>query len=277
MSERAAPRIIFGAGDEASANRVELDIPCSGERVPVVHDVRSEASLPEVTAPALAPVDLRRVAPVCFTDGPAQAIARSRNRDDVDVVRHEAVGPDLDPVAAAPLRREGHVEEVIVRVEERPLSTVTALRDVVWQGGDDSAGHASRATVLPTIPKLRLGRVTYGAAESGIRPSWHGIAYGVPRSPDPGTRDFDPANGRWTSKDPIRFEGELLNLYAYVGGDPINANDPAGLAPWALIERVWGGGVRVIRYITRGEALRLFMKNGEGVATDSAKAARALA
>ena len=92
-----------------------------------------------------------------------------------------------------------------------------------------------------------------------------------------GTRDYDPMNGRWTAKDPIRFEGELSNLYAYAGSDPINANDPAGLAPWALIERVWSGGVRVIRYITRGEALRLFMKNGEGVATDSAKAARALA
>jgi len=39
------------------------------------------------------------------------------------------------------------VEEVIVGTEERPLSTVTALRDVVWQGGDDGAGHASHGDV----------------------------------------------------------------------------------------------------------------------------------
>ena len=52
MSARAAPRVVFGAGDEAGANGVELDIPCSGECVSVVHDVRSEAALPKVTAPA---------------------------------------------------------------------------------------------------------------------------------------------------------------------------------------------------------------------------------
>ncbi len=52
MSARAAPRVVFGAGDEAGANRVELDIPCSGECVSVVHDVTSEAALPKVTAPA---------------------------------------------------------------------------------------------------------------------------------------------------------------------------------------------------------------------------------
>ena len=86
MSARTAPRIVFGAGDEAGANRVEFDIPCGGECEPVAHDVRSEAPLPEVTAPALSPIDHRRVAPVCFTDGPAQAIGRSGNRNEVDVV-----------------------------------------------------------------------------------------------------------------------------------------------------------------------------------------------
>src|SRR5712691_6924086 len=96
--------------------------------------------------------------------------------------RHEAVGPDPDPVAVAPFRHEGHVEEEIVRVEERPLPTVTALRDVVRQGGDDSAGHASHGDRVPPIPRLQFGRVTYGAAESGVHASWHGIAYGVPRS-----------------------------------------------------------------------------------------------
>ena len=56
MSASAAPRIVLGAGDEAGADWVELDISCGGECVSVVHDVRSEAALPEVAAPALAPV-----------------------------------------------------------------------------------------------------------------------------------------------------------------------------------------------------------------------------
>ena len=45
-----------------------------------------------------------------------------------------------------------------------------------------------------------------------------------------GARDYDPLTGRWTSKDPIRFEGGQGNLYAYVGNDPVNEIDPFGLS-----------------------------------------------
>jgi RHS repeat-associated protein len=44
-----------------------------------------------------------------------------------------------------------------------------------------------------------------------------------------GARDFDPTIGRWVSKDPIRFNGGLVNIYAYVGNDPINLTDMHGL------------------------------------------------
>jgi len=40
-----------------------------------------------------------------------------------------------------------------------------------------------------------------------------------------GARDYDSETGRWTTQDPIRFEGGL-NLYGYVGEDPINWIDP---------------------------------------------------
>jgi RHS repeat-associated protein len=44
-----------------------------------------------------------------------------------------------------------------------------------------------------------------------------------------GARDYDPAAGRWTQRDPIGFAGGDTNLYAYVGGDPINLTDTSGL------------------------------------------------
>ena len=44
-----------------------------------------------------------------------------------------------------------------------------------------------------------------------------------------GARDYDPEIGRWTSKDPIRFDGDGPNLYGYVLNDPINFTDPLGL------------------------------------------------
>jgi hypothetical protein len=40
---------------------------------------------------------------------------------------------------------------------------------------------------------------------------------------------YDPTIGRWTSEDPIAFEGGDANLYRYVGNDAANAVDPSGL------------------------------------------------
>ena len=41
-------------------------------------------------------------------------------------------------------------------------------------------------------------------------------------------RMYSPALGRFVQPDPIGYDGGL-NLYAYVGNDPINADDPSGL------------------------------------------------
>ena len=43
-------------------------------------------------------------------------------------------------------------------------------------------------------------------------------------------RAYDPVAGRWLSRDPIGERGGV-NLYGYVGGDPVNRVDPSGLAP----------------------------------------------
>jgi RHS repeat-associated protein len=44
-------------------------------------------------------------------------------------------------------------------------------------------------------------------------------------------RAYDPDFGRWLSRDPIAEKGGL-NLYAYVGNDPVEKVDPLGLFEW---------------------------------------------
>ena len=46
-----------------------------------------------------------------------------------------------------------------------------------------------------------------------------------------GARDYDASVGRWTSKDPTRFGGGLINVYGYVGNDPIDHVDTGGTGP----------------------------------------------
>jgi len=60
-------------------------------------------------------------------------------------------------------------------------------------------------------------------------------------------RPYDPVSGRWLSRDPIGEAGDPLgNLYAYVGGDPVDISDPSGRCPWciaAIIGAGIGGGI----------------------------------
>ena len=62
-----------------------------------------------------------------------------------------------------------------------------------------------------------------------------------------GYRDYDPATGRWTARDPIGFAGGDTNLYGYVLGDPVNFYDPDGLfalpvLPQGVVDAVTGFG-----------------------------------
>ena len=53
-------------------------------------------------------------------------------------------------------------------------------------------------------------------------------------------RYYDAETGRFLSEDPIGFDGGDLNLYAYVGGNPITGYDPDGMEKKSFWDRAFG-------------------------------------
>jgi RHS repeat-associated protein len=94
----------------------------------------------------------------------------------------------------------------------------------------------------------RLDYDTWGRVLADTNPAFQPFAYagglydpatGLVRF---GARDYDARVGRWTARDPVLFGGGQGNLYAYVGGDPINRVDPSGLVNWT---KVGDGSIRL--------------------------------
>ena len=71
-----------------------------------------------------------------------------------------------------------------------------------------------------------------------------------------GFRDYDPAAGRWTSRDPALFGGGQGNLYVYAGNDPVAMRDPTGLsafcANFSVFKRIGAGGELCVDFAGRG-------------------------
>ena len=71
-------------------------------------------------------------------------------------------------------------------------------------------------------------------------------------------RWYDPETGKFLQPDPIGY-GDGMNMYAYVGGDPVNLSDPTGLASCETGSRLGGGG-----HCTQVISLDLLRQGGGG-------------
>jgi RHS repeat-associated protein len=86
-----------------------------------------------------------------------------------------------------------------------------------YAGGFDAYGNPSNPTIGTPFQ--------YQGAWGGYTDSETGLVL-------QGHRYYDPATGTWLTRDPIGQNGGI-NVYGYVGGDPVNWGDPSGLAPSA--------------------------------------------
>nr|BFD58110.1 hypothetical protein CKG001_02170 [Bdellovibrio sp. CKG001] len=85
-----------------------------------------------------------------------------------------------------------------------------------------------------------------------------------------GARDYDPETGRWTSKDPILFNGGDTNLFGYVQNDPVNLIDPTGNCPWCIGAVVGGVASGVSAYLAGGDARTVAVSAAVGAVAGAA-------
>lgn len=87
--------------------------------------------MPEMPPPSLTKIDPTGVTPMGFPDRPPQALLGFRNHDQMDVIRHQAVGPDLHGPAGAPFRHQMDVCPIIFSTEKGLLPAIPPLSDVM--------------------------------------------------------------------------------------------------------------------------------------------------
>ena len=108
-------------------------------------------------------------------------------------------------------------------------STYRIIRDHL--GSVRLVVDVNSGTVVQRLDYDEFGNITYNS-NSDFQP--FGYAGGLYDSESRllrfGVRDYDGITGRWTNKDPIRFEGGSSNLYSYAKQNPISYVDLDGLS-----------------------------------------------
>jgi len=172
------------------------------------------------------------------------------NGDQLEYVidgRNRRVGKKVNGVMT-----QAFLYEDQLRIAAELDATGTIASVFVYSGSLNSPDYLAKAGVALRVLKDHLGspRVVVDSTTGAVAQRMDFDEFGVVTTESPaafqpfgfagglhdqhtkltrfGTRDYDAVSGRWTSKDPIRFEGGDANLFSYAGEDPIDNADPTG-------------------------------------------------
>lgn len=127
---------------------------------------------------------------------------------------------------------DGIDQLLAVKIGSRTYTALTDVQGTVWGYADERGAVVARWTydawgnvldeeIAASAAELRVVRYRFQGRERSAATGLVNFRM----------RWYDPATGRWLSKDPIGLSGGL-NLYAFCGGNSINLLDPLG---WAHI------------------------------------------
>ena len=113
-----------------------------------VHRHGAEPPLPEMPGPLLARMDCAGIGAMHPREGAPQAVRVAGHQDQMDMVGHQAPGPDLDAGGAAGAAEEIAIEHIVRIRKERLLAAVAPLGDMVRRIGNDDPGETGHARTL---------------------------------------------------------------------------------------------------------------------------------
>ncbi len=131
MVPGAAPAPLLRQGAKPCPDGILLDVSCSQKKMRIIHGKGSIPALPKVPCPALPSVDQPGVPAMHLAKSPRQVSGIPRDCDDVNMVGHEAVCPDINTTQACKLQKNGKIGGVVRFVEEYFLPPVATLRDMM--------------------------------------------------------------------------------------------------------------------------------------------------
>ena len=80
-----------------------------------------------------------------LADRSPQAIRRLRNRDQMNVIGHEAIRPNGNSTFLAPIGHQLHISRIVFLAEKGLLPTISTLGHVMWQPRHDQSCQPSHA------------------------------------------------------------------------------------------------------------------------------------
>ncbi len=179
-------------------------------------------------------------------------LGRQVSRTDADGTYQYLYGNPLNPFQVSEIR---HPDGAVSTLFYDDAGIIYALRrngSLFYVAADQVGTPKVVADAAGSVVKV-LSYDSFGNLISDSNPSFDlpiGFAGGLRDASTGllrfGFRDYDPAAGRWTARDPILFQGKQANLYVYVANNPISLQDPTGLfcVGGSVYVKV-GGGAKV--------------------------------
>jgi len=140
VASGARPGIVLGPLDQPGLNGIVLEEANFFEDARVVKRAGHEAGTPELAAQALFLVKELGVLHMKGVERPGETIARPGDAYIVDVIRHQAIRPDVEAVALGAFPEPAEVAAVVRVFLEDDLFAVPPLADRMRVAEQDGAG-----------------------------------------------------------------------------------------------------------------------------------------